>query len=110
NGRNILIAGGRAGRLIGGVDEDILIGGYTAWDTNAPMLDAIMAQWTRTDLDYLHRINLLFGSYLNPMTVHSNGGGNTLLGGPGLDWFVARIPGDFTDRDPMSGEQLVPIF
>src|SRR5206468_7350086 len=43
--RNLLIAGGSASQLFGGNDEDILIGGTTAYATEADMasLQAIMA-------------------------------------------------------------------
>jgi len=105
NGRNLLIAGASSGTLLGGRDEDILIGGTTLWDTNPTMLKTIMAQWTRTDLKYAERIRVL-SQYLNTRTVTGNGGGNTLLGGEGLDWFFAST-NDTTDWDPTIGEQIV---
>ena len=91
--RNLLIAGplGRApSSLIGGNDDDILIGGSTAWDTDPNWrvaFTSLMAEWTRLDLDYFQRVNHIIGggglngSYvLNPQTVFNNGGGNVLVG------------------------------
>src|SRR5262249_56834415 len=61
--RNLLIAGASASTLQGGDDEDILIGGTTAYDTDLGALMAVMAEWTRTDEGYLTRLyNLLTGT------------------------------------------------
>src|SRR5262249_39933570 len=104
-GRDLLIGGQGADQLDGGADDDIVIGGYTAYDTNPTALDALMDEWTRTDLDvlgpqesYRTRINhLLSGSGLNGDyvlkssngrgTVFDDGFADVLTGGEGLDWF-----------------------
>jgi hypothetical protein len=106
NGRNLLIAGGTGSTLIGGTDEDILIGGTTTLDTNAAALLAIMAEWTRTDLGYLDRVDHILnggglnaGNVLNATTVTGNKAGNTLTGGPGLDLFFGDLNLDTTDYD-----------
>ncbi len=112
SGRNLLIAAGAASRLIGGSGEDILIGGTTAYDQNAAALAAILAEWTDPNLDYATRVaNLLAGNgvpALNATTVQSNGGGNTLIGGPGLDLFFGNLNSDLTDWDPQT-ETFVSI-
>jgi hypothetical protein len=105
-GRNLLIAGKTASTLVGNSGEDILVGGTTNYDTNVQSLDAIMAEWTRTDRPYAARVNdLLVGGGLNGSTLlnvaafHSNGGGNTLTGGAGLDLFYGLLPKDSSKPD-----------
>jgi hypothetical protein len=123
-GRNILIAGASPSALIGGPDDDILIAGTTNYDTNRTALMAIMAQWSRTDLDYATRVaNILAGKDnappLNATTVHSNGGGNSIAGNPIP--VVPPVPGSrdlyfanpalmdvLVDRDPAT-ETLITI-
>jgi len=41
-------------------------------------------------------------------TVHSNGGGNTLNGNAGRDFFFANLALDTLDRDPLT-EELVAV-
>jgi hypothetical protein len=114
-GRDILIAGLGASTLNSGVGDDILIGGWTDYDlTSTAMtydkkltaLEAIMAEWGRTDLtgsaqqQYSTRVNDLSNggglnsSYLlNAATVHENGQVDTLFGttGAALDCFFAGL-------------------
>jgi glucose/arabinose dehydrogenase len=101
--RNLLIAGASASTLQGGNDEDILIGGTTAYDTDLGALLAIMDEWTGIG-DYWTRVdNLLAGTgvpLLDATTVWGNGGGNQMTGGPGLDLFYGSLTRDTTDRDP----------
>jgi hypothetical protein len=89
--RNLLIAGVTASTLQGGNDDDILIGGTTAWDLDLVALRAVMAEWTSTAsysvrADHLTNGGGLVGPYLlNGFTVSGNGGGNTLIGHHGAD-------------------------
>jgi hypothetical protein len=118
-GRNLLIAGPTASTLVGNSGEDVLVGGTTDFDTNAPALIALMTEWSRPDLPYASRVqNLLTGGGLNGTTLldastfHSNGGGNTLTGGTGLDLFCGLLPGDSgtadtTDWNAAQGEVLI---
>jgi hypothetical protein len=116
-GRNLLIAGPTASTLTGNSDEDILVGGTTDYDMNAGALTAIMAEWSRTDLTYAQRVqDLLNGqdgfTVLGALNFHTNGGGNTMDGGPGLDLFYGLLPGDqgtpdTTDWAPQQGEIFV---
>jgi hypothetical protein len=74
-------------------------------------LQAIMAYWTGSD-DYQTRVaNLTSGKgvpHLDASTVSSNGGGNTLKGGPGLDLFYGSLARDTYDRDPQT-ETFIPV-
>jgi len=130
---NVLVGGGGADRLIGGLGSDILIGGSgkstlqagsggdiliggtTNFDNNAAALAAILAEWNSSD-DYATRIARLTGSmsgglngtnYLNSSTVHSNGLADTLQGGAGMDWFFAGMMDVLFNQK--SGETVTPI-
>src|SRR5262249_10714276 len=54
-GRDLLIGSDGRDSLIGGGGEDLLIGGRTAYDLDPASLSAVMAEWSRTDLDYAGR-------------------------------------------------------
>jgi hypothetical protein len=75
-------------------------------------LMAIMDYWSGTSDDYATPVgNLLSGTgvpLLDPTTVTSKGGGNTLTGGPGLNLYYGNTA-DTTDYDPNSGEVFVPV-
>ncbi|MSR56218.1 MAG: hypothetical protein EXS05_00855, partial [Planctomycetaceae bacterium] len=63
-GRNLLVGGTGVGSLMGGDEDDVLISGIFSYfnestkTLNRPAIDAIMAEWTRTDVaaDYATRI------------------------------------------------------
>jgi hypothetical protein len=90
-GRNILI-GGLNGDILnattGGLGQDILISGRTAFDANAAALNLIKAEWTRPDnlfSTYKTRVaHLLAGGglngtvLLNPTTVFADGNRDTV--------------------------------
>jgi acrosin len=99
-GRNVLIGGGGADTLdvSGATSDNILIGGTTDFDTNQAALNAIFAEWTRTDLGFRDRFSdLTNGSngalnvannqliLLNPNTVHADLSPDTLIGGTKTD-------------------------
>src|SRR5262249_9434946 len=72
-GRDVLIGGAGADVLLGGDDEDVLIANATIYDSNRNALDAIMAEWGRTDRDYDGRVNdLRTGGGLNGSFVIDN--------------------------------------
>lgn len=105
-GRNLLVGGLGADSLNGGSGDDILIGGTTDDDGDLAALDAIMAEWGRTDLTYQQRINQLTGaaggglngSYdLNDTTVHDDAAIDQLQGNGGTDWWFARVSGANAD-------------
>jgi hypothetical protein len=104
---SLLIAGSTASTLLGGPGNDILIGGTTAYDRDIQTLQLIMDQWTQASSYSAGVDNLTQGTgyylegtgvALNADTITSNGGGNLLLGGPGLDLFYGRST-DATDWD-----------
>ena len=113
-GRNILIGDGGADSITGGGGDNILIGDSTIWDANLTALQAIFAEWTRTDLSFEQRLAHLIsegnndgrlnGSYvLNKKTVISDGAIDTLLGGDSsaLDWFFVTGKRDsYTPHNP----------
>jgi hypothetical protein len=123
-GRDLLIAGLGASQLNAGSGDDLLIGGWTAYDlTSSGMtydrklaaLEAVMAEWGSAD-SYTTRLNDLQGGgglngsfLLNTSTVHDNGKVDTLIGttGSALDWFLAGL----TDvpKNKKSGEAQTPI-
>jgi hypothetical protein len=88
------------------------------YDRKLAALYAIMAEWGRTDIDYLTRVNHLNGSlagglngssYLNPATVHAAAGADTLMGSlNSLDWFFASNLDVL--KNQRSGEIVTPIF
>jgi hypothetical protein len=104
DGRDLLIGGLGADTIDGEGGDDIVVGGYTAYDLNSTALDAIMAEWTRTDLDglagldsYDARVDHLSigggrnGAYLlstvaGQATVFNDGFADFLTGGDGLNW------------------------
>jgi Ca2+-binding RTX toxin-like protein len=61
-GRDILLGGTGADVLTAGVGEALLVGNATSYDTNVAALSALMAEWGRTDANYLTRIGHLTSS------------------------------------------------
>jgi hypothetical protein len=94
--RNLLIGGTGKGLLYAGSAGDIIIGGYTSYDSNTTALAYIMAEWDSSD-SYSTRVRKisrgggLNGSYvLNSWTVSEPSVTDYLYGGAGLDWFFAQ--------------------
>jgi hypothetical protein len=98
-GRNVIIGGGGGDRLdtSAATSDNILIGGTTDYDTNVAALDAIFAEWTRTDLSFKDRFSDLTtgtnGQKVTPLnkvngklilltntTVHADTSPDTLIG------------------------------
>jgi hypothetical protein len=78
-------------------------------------LETIMKEWLRTDLTFQQRIDYIESGgdpnepyLLNPSTVSSNGGQNTLTGGGGHNWFFANQQRD-TIKNFKKGDQLIPL-
>jgi hypothetical protein len=106
----VLIGGTGTANITGGASGDLIIGGSTVFDHNLAALQAILAEWQRTDIGYGQRIadlrsgvvdstghtdRLVWGS-----TVLDNGAKNVLRGEPvgvpepggaELDWFFANL-------------------
>jgi Ca2+-binding RTX toxin-like protein len=89
-------------QLTAGSGDAILIAGTTSFDLAA--LEAILAEWARTDESYSQRISHIHGfttgglngsNYLRPGTVQvDSSGSDTLTGGGGADWFWANVAVD----------------
>jgi hypothetical protein len=108
-GRTLIIGGLGSDHLEAGNGGAVLIAGTTDFDRNPAALDALLAEWARTDETYAQRVANLSdstvngvapngqgkngNSFLNALTVHDDGAGNVLEGGTGLDWFFANLDG-----------------
>jgi len=115
-GATIIVGGAGSDHLEGGSGGSILIAGTTDFDhtatsaaPNVTALMALLSEWSRTDESYLQRLANLSnstvngvapngmgqngGNYLNATTVHDDGAGNHLEGGPALDWYFANLDG-----------------
>jgi hypothetical protein len=96
--RNLLIAGRGYGSLTAGSAGDILIGGFTKYDSNITALAYIMAEWDSSD-SYSTRVSKiskgggLNGAYVLNSTTVSQNTSDDLYGGTGLDWFFAHTTG-----------------
>jgi hypothetical protein len=114
-GRDLMI--GRAGKdyLRGNGQDDILIGGSTAYDNNTAALDAIMAEWTRTDSGFSTRVGRLKSGVSDGLnttynliadgssrTVFDDNVQDTLYGDADYDWLLAN-----TDADGGSANDLI---
>jgi hypothetical protein len=95
SGRSLLIGGGGHATLTGDGESSILIGGRTAYDHNRAALEAIMAEWGRTDLSYSERVDRLLEGEgvpaLNASTVFADRAGDVLEGGEGRSLFFASL-------------------
>jgi hypothetical protein len=125
--RSILIGGGGADQLVGGSGEDLLIAGttdYTQPSLNAAAFDAILQEWTRTDLGFDDRMSdLLTGSnalgvpannviggtpiLLNSMTVHDDLARDVLTGGTGRDWYFIDASDVISNEKPGDAVTMV---
>jgi Ca2+-binding RTX toxin-like protein len=108
----LLIGGSGADILRGGNGDDILVGGLTTYFDegtrvlNRLALEAIMAEWGRSDADYATRVShLLSGGglndpyQLNAGTVSNDAGAiDQLLGQGDTDWFLVST-GDTNDAE-----------
>jgi hypothetical protein len=121
-GRDLLVGGLGADVLHGDGGDDILIGGTTDYDMNLLALNAIMAEWGRTDggEDYQTRVNHLAGTrngglntgyVLAASTVHDDAAIDTLFGEAGTDWFFVALSGPNKDKikDQVTGEIVTSI-
>jgi Ca2+-binding RTX toxin-like protein len=85
---SLLIGGGGADTLVAGRGNSILIGGYTDYDPPTPAnlaaLDQLMSAWSSG------RVSAA-SAYLNRSTVPDHGTADILMGGDGIDWFLANL-------------------
>lgn len=106
DGRDLLVGGLGADRIVGNPDDDILIAGTTAFDSNETALDAIMAEWTSSRDTGTRMANLggtgsgtrangnhvLIATGID-RTVFDDGACDVLTGSSGTDWFFANLSG-----------------
>ena len=113
SGRDLLVGGLGADVLQGNAGDDILVGGTTDYDSSLAALDAVMAEWGRTDADYTTRVKHLSGTLggglnsgllLTASTVHDDAAGDTLTGGAGTDWYFALLSG--ANKDALKGQAV----
>ncbi|MEZ6192011.1 MAG: PKD domain-containing protein [Phycisphaerales bacterium] len=105
DGRDFLVGGLGSDLVLGNDNDDILVGGVYTQDRDRAAVSAILAEWTRTDVNYTGRVaNLtngtgLNGSHvLNSTNVFDDNAFDILLGMQGLDWFHANDSQDLTDQ------------
>jgi hypothetical protein len=87
-----------------------LIAGTTAYDLIPAALDALVAEWTRTDVSFEKRVSDLMtgnkgslnGQYtLDKKSVFSDDSPDVVTGGGGLDWFfVTNFDDTVKNRKP----------
>ena len=116
-GSNLIIGGGGADQLVGGPGSDLLIAGSTSYDLITAALEAILAEWQRTDVTYAVKVTdlrngvgsghyrLVLNTATTAGTVFDDDAADVLTGGAGLDWFWCTLPQD-TITDLQSGEQV----
>jgi Ca2+-binding RTX toxin-like protein len=106
-GRDLAIGGLGSDTLSGSDQDDLLIGGTTAYDPNDAALEAVLNEWASANT-YAARINnlrtgggLCKGNKLQATgagrTVFDDSASDTLTGGLGLDWFFQGTGDLITD-------------
>jgi Ca2+-binding RTX toxin-like protein len=114
-GRDLLIGGLGADSIDGSLSDDLVIGGRLSYDKerNDDALLAILAERTRTDVDYLKRTKrirvlasggLNGNTYLNNHSLYADHEGDVLRGNQGKDLFAGEV--DMV-LDRFNGELLI---
>ncbi|HEY6565073.1 MAG TPA: calcium-binding protein, partial [Pirellulaceae bacterium] len=101
-GRDLLFGGIGIDTMNGGDGEDILLNGTTSFDNNRAEIDAILAFWIRTDLDYVDRVTQLRAGIVGAprftsANISNDTSADTLTGGADRDWFFASLTGGSAD-------------
>ncbi|MCI0684044.1 MAG: hypothetical protein L0Y71_18195 [Gemmataceae bacterium] len=116
-GRDIAIGGDGVDLIYTDGDEDILIGGSYSQSSDLAALDALMAEWSRTDLNFDQRVTSVTqtgvgpgnGVILNASTISHDDDFDLLIGGIfGKDLFFANTDDDLTDA--LSNDELIEIL
>src|SRR5262249_40217003 len=119
-GRDLLVGGTGADVLHGDGGDDILIGATTDYDSSLAALNAVMAEWGRTDADYNARVKHLSatlsggsngGFLLRAGTVPDDAAIDTLYGEGSNDWFFALLSGTnkHVIKDQATGEVVTGL-
>lgn len=121
NGEDLLVGGNGEDDLRGNDDGDLLIGGFTSFDSNKSAVSLIMQEWT-SGQSYLIRVVHLVsgtGSVLSgtgvalvsagpSRTIFDDNVRDTLRGQDGRDWFFADLNDDRV-KDDVWNELIIPI-
>jgi Ca2+-binding RTX toxin-like protein len=110
-GNDILIGGQDQDSLAGDQGDDLVIGAWTVWDTDPSALRAIRTEWSSART-FDQRIANLSGTgtgprlndhyFLQPnLTVYNDHAHDTMIGGPGRDWFFADLDAQNNDDDQL---------
>jgi fibronectin-binding autotransporter adhesin len=94
--RDILIAGDGLDRLFGMGNDDILVGGSTAFDSDQASLQQTLNVWN-SNSSFNDRVAAIRAGTngvpkLDATTVTDDGLRDMLIGGRGLDWFFSMSP------------------
>jgi phospholipase C len=120
SGADILIGGSGSSTLKAGSGGAILIGGTFTLGADLTALQALEAEWSRTDETYAQKVAHLSGGatggmngsfVLDSTTVHHGKAADVLKGGKGPDWFFAHLVGHKKDKieGMKSGEVVTEI-
>ncbi|HEY6562961.1 MAG TPA: calcium-binding protein, partial [Pirellulaceae bacterium] len=101
-GRDLLFGGVGVDAIDGGAGEDILLSGTTSFDNDRTAIEAALAFWLRTDLDYTARVTQLRAGIagvpqFTSANVSNDTSADTLTGGADRDWFFAALTGNSAD-------------
>lgn len=99
DGRDLIIGGDGADQLSGRDADDILIAGYTDYDSDLTALRAIHGVWVGTGSNAARvaaLTNAAFAFKLTDGTVHDDNDYDVLAGDSGIDWFFYNFDGPGT--------------
>jgi hypothetical protein len=116
NGRDVLVGGKGADRIVGNSDDDVLIAGYTAYDSptaaNQAKFFDVLGIWTSGG-GYADRVAALQANLLrtdgdpSKVTVFDDAAADILTGASGQDWFLFQQDGDKKDKvTDLSGSEF----
>ena len=102
--RKLLIGGQGSDTVDGTLGENILLWGYTIYDSHQRALNAILNEWssntpyaTRTARIETGAVGLNGSFRLSSATAFDDNAVDTILGGSGEDWFFSRETGNRKD-------------
>lgn len=120
-GKDILIGGAGEDSIDGGDGDDLIIAGFTSLDANPAGLEALAAEWTRTDQTYAQRLDHLTGKvatggnngtfFLKADTLVLDSDIDTITGGAGQDAYFAHTKTSVKDKlkDKATDEKVFEV-
>ena len=106
SGLSVLI-GGKGNTTLAGAGDDLIIGGFTAYDNNVEALMSIFAEWQSADSYAVRLQDLRLGGGANGtntlslgFTVYAVGQADRLTGHGAANWFFAGAFDKITDLQP----------